>query len=54
MLTEWDKQSPDRVANVFRSMQNITSSHMLDTNLFNFNTMNTDPTIDDHEDELIF
>ena len=40
MLSEWDKESPDRVANVFRSMQNITSSHLLDTRLFNFNNMN--------------
>ena len=42
MLLEWDKQSPDRVANIFRSMQNITSSHLLDTSLFNFNDMNID------------
>lgn len=41
MLQEWDKQSPDRVANIFRSMQNITSSHLLDTKLFNFNDINT-------------
>ncbi len=40
MLAEWDKESPDRVANIFRSMQNITSSHLLDTRLFNFNNMN--------------
>ncbi len=39
MLTEWDKQSPDRVSNIFRSMQNITRSHMLDTDLFNFKSM---------------
>lgn len=41
MLQEWDKQSPDRVANIFRSMQNITRSHLLDTSLFNFNDINT-------------
>ena len=40
MLSEWDKESSDRVANIFRSMQNITSSHLLDTSLFNFNNMN--------------
>ncbi len=39
MLGEWDKESPDRVANIFRSMQNITSSHLLDARLFNFNSM---------------
>ena len=40
MLNEWDKESPGRVANIFRSMQNITSSHLLDTRLFNFNNLN--------------
>ena len=39
MLAEWDEQSPGRVNNIFRSMQNITSSHLLDTNLFNFESM---------------
>jgi len=41
MLSEWDKQSPDRVGNIFRSMQNITSSHLLDTSLFDFDSMTT-------------
>ena len=40
MLAEWDKQSPDRVANIFRSMQNVTKSHLLDTDLFDFKFMN--------------
>jgi len=39
MLAEWDKESPDRVANIFRSMQHITRSHMLDNSLFDFNFM---------------
>lgn len=58
MLTEWDKQSPDRVGNIFRSMQNITSSHLLDTRLFNFNSMNATTTTMDQEkiqeDVLVF
>ena len=40
MIAEWDKESSDRVANIFRSMQNISSSHLLDTNLFDFTAMN--------------
>ena len=36
MIKEWDKEAPDRITNVFRSMKNITSSHMLDTSLFDF------------------
>lgn len=42
MLAEWDKQSPDRVRNIFRSMQHVTRSHMLDTSLFDFNSMSID------------
>ena len=42
MLSEWDQQAPDRVSNVFRSMQNITSSHLLDKNLFDFENMQED------------
>ena len=40
MLKAWDIESPDRVANVFRSMQRITRSHMLDRSLFNFKPIN--------------
>ena len=54
MLTEWDKQSSDRVSNIFRSMQNITSSHLLDTTLFDFNSMNNSASNTDHEKELVF
>ena len=41
MIAEWDKESSDRVTNIFRSMQNITSSHMLDTALFDFNSISS-------------
>ncbi len=41
MIAEWDKVSPDRVTNIFRSMQNITSSHLLDTDLFDFTSMSS-------------
>ena len=54
MLREWDKQSPDRVGNIFRSMQNITSSHLLDTSLFDFDTMSTDVSSSEHDEELVF
>ncbi len=54
MLKEWDKQSPDRVSNIFRSMQNITSSHLLDTSLFDFNTMNSDSSTKENEEKLMF
>ncbi len=54
MLSEWDKQSPDRVGNIFRSMKNITSSHLLDTSLFNFDAMQPESPSSPHEEELVF
>ena len=44
MIKEWDKQAPDRITNIFRSMKNITSSHMLDTDLFDFSDMDEKKT----------
>ena len=44
MLSEWDRQAPDRVSNIFRSMQNITSSHLLDKRLFDFESMQESKT----------
>ena len=36
MLTEWEKQQPGRVVNIFKSMQRVTKSHLFDTELFDF------------------
>ena len=36
MLAEWEKESPNRVVSIFKSMQRVTKSHMLDTDLFDF------------------
>lgn len=36
MLAAWEREQPGRVVNVFRSMQRITPSHMLDVDLFDF------------------
>lgn len=36
MLAEWEKQSPGRVENVFRSLQHVTPSHLADFELFDF------------------
>jgi tRNA 2-thiocytidine biosynthesis protein TtcA len=54
MLSEWDKQSPDRIGNIFRSMKNITSSHLLDTSLFDFDAMNPDASSTSSEKKIIF
>ncbi len=36
MLNEWDKHTPGRVENVFKSLKDIAPSQLCDTNLFNF------------------
>ncbi|HZW59476.1 MAG TPA: tRNA 2-thiocytidine(32) synthetase TtcA [Woeseiaceae bacterium] len=36
MLAEWERQSPNRVVSIFKSMQRVTRSHMLDTGLYDF------------------
>lgn len=36
MLTAWDKQTPGRVENIFKSVQNVSPSQLADTELFNF------------------
>ena len=40
MINKWDKESSGRVENIFRSMQNVTRSHLLDTELFDFRSLN--------------
>ena len=36
LLREWDKKFPGRVESIFRSIQNVALSHLLDRNLFEF------------------
>ncbi len=42
MLRDWDKQFPGRVENIFRSLQNVSPSHLLDRKLFDFATLADD------------
>ncbi|NRB08994.1 MAG: tRNA 2-thiocytidine(32) synthetase TtcA [Richelia sp.] len=39
MLQVWEKESPGRVDNLFRSLQNVTPSHLADTQLFDFTNL---------------
>lgn len=41
MLAEWDKLNPNRVVNIFKSMQRITPSHLFDTVCFDFKGLST-------------
>jgi len=36
MLAEWEQQTPGRVDNIFKSLQNVTASHLADHELFDF------------------
>jgi tRNA 2-thiocytidine biosynthesis protein TtcA len=36
MLQGWEKQTPGRLENIFRSLQNVSPSQLADGNLFNF------------------
>lgn len=39
MLAEWERDSPNRVVSVFKSMQRVTRSHMLDRDLYDFSAL---------------
>jgi tRNA 2-thiocytidine biosynthesis protein TtcA len=39
MLNDWDHKHKGRIENMFRSMQNIVPSHLMDINQFNFNEL---------------
>ena len=51
MLREWEKKFPGRVDSIFRSMQNIAPSHMLDRGLFNFENVIADGNADEAGDK---
>jgi tRNA 2-thiocytidine biosynthesis protein TtcA len=36
MLKEWERAQPGRVETIFRSLQNVSASHLLDRELFDF------------------
>ena len=39
MLNEWQRAFPGRVENIFRSLQNISPSQLVDRNLFDFSSI---------------
>ena len=48
LLHEWEKENPERIHNIFRSMKYLTPSHLFDVNAFNF----TDITATENEQEI--
>ena len=50
MLQDWDKKFPGRVDNMFTAMGNIVTSHMMDRQLFPFQTIKATGTPDPNGD----
>lgn len=42
MLTEWNKKHPGRIETMFRAMQNIVPSHLMDTEYYDFVNLKSD------------
>ena len=42
MITDWEKRYPGRVENLFRGLQNVVPSHLMDTELHSFDSPSPD------------
>jgi len=42
MLSEWDQKFPGRLETMFTAMQNVVPSHLADTDLFDFKSINSE------------
>ena len=54
MLYEWEKTAPNRVVSIFKSMQRVTRSHLLDTDLYDFAGLTLERADDLEELDLAF
>lgn len=50
MLQEWDKKDPGRTWNVFKALANVTPSHLMDRQLFDFVDLKPDGKINPQGD----
>ncbi len=50
MLNDWQKRFPGRIESMFKGMQNITPSHMLDQGLFDFKGLEDNQDFDGEGD----
>jgi tRNA 2-thiocytidine biosynthesis protein TtcA len=46
MLQDWNKSHPGRIESIFTAMQNVVPSHLADTNLFGFKTLDKSKVVD--------
>jgi len=52
LLREWEKRNPGRAETIFRSLQNISPSHLLDRGLFDFVAMSMSTAAKPDDKEL--
>ncbi|MGX5202127.1 tRNA 2-thiocytidine(32) synthetase TtcA [Aliikangiella sp. IMCC44632] len=52
MLKTWEHQFPGRIENIFRSISNVAPSHLMDTNLFPFQSLHNEMQLNQETDEL--
>ena len=50
LLREWDKQFPGRLDNMLKALQNVVPSHLMDRQLFPFETLQTTGVPNDNGD----
>jgi len=54
MLREWERDAPNRVVAIFKSMQRVTRSHMLDPDLYDFASISADRADECDEFDIAF
>ena len=42
LLNDWEKDYPNRKSIIFNALKNISPSHMLDSDLYNFSQLKTE------------
>jgi tRNA 2-thiocytidine biosynthesis protein TtcA len=47
MLTDWEREQPGRLENIFRSLQSVTPSHLADARLFDFARLGSNTAVDE-------
>ncbi len=53
MLTDWEKDYPNRKNSIFKALTNVAPSHLLDLNLFDFGALSQGNTAEMSKDWLI-
>ena len=54
MLADWEKEAPNRVVSIFKSMQRVTRSHLLDPDLFDFRSLTAESAAASEEGDIAF